>query len=133
MTTTSGSKETRENGTTDSNGEYTKFLLNVASILQDLSDSIHAELKKTKQGEIENIELMCLDTYTGFMLLALNFGIGRSMSKSTVTSAIKSSMGATSTNKKSVQLKSATASTSRPTGSHSSNSRNGQMKKSQKK
>lgn len=126
---TSKSNQTKALGTIDTNGEYSKFLLSVAAILQDLKERIHAEYNKTRPGEIERIELMSLDAYTSFMTMSLNFGIGRSILRSTARSDIKNSMVATSTNKKSGQSKSATAVTLKPTGSHSSNSRGGQTKK----
>ena len=130
---TSTNQKTKAPDIIGTNGDYTKFLLSVAASLQDLSERIRAELIKTKPGELENIELMCLDTYTAFMSLALNLSIGRSMSKSMVTQGTKNDMPAAKMRARSPASKNATGSTSKRTGSHSSNSPGGQTKNSPKR
>lgn len=130
---TSRNSRTNHKDTTDTNGDYSKFLLSVAASLSDLSESIRARLKVTGLGDIANIELMSLDASIGMASFILNIAIARSTSKLTALSATKNSMAAISTDKKPGQLKTVTVSTSKRTGSHSDNSRTGQTKKSPKK
>lgn len=129
MTSTSTNQKTKVLDTTDTNGDYSQFLQDVAATLQDLKDCIHAEWNKTLPGTFENIELMSLGVSLQVSLGTVNMFRGRLMSKSMVTSAIRNATPATKTDSKSSRSKNATENTSKPTGSHSNNSRTGRTRK----